>query len=467
MLTALAFIFTLGLLVTIHEYGHFQVAKWCGVKVLKFSIGFGKPLFIRKFGKDQTAFVIAAIPLGGYVKMLDERELIQEANAAEPQVEYSAAELSHAFNRQSVAKRIAIVIAGPVANLLLAIALYWLLMMMGIVGLKPTIGIVAEHSPAAAASLTLGETIQKINGKEVSTWQDARWLLLNESLKIKNVEIQAISSNREIHLHQLDLSNINYDDAKQDILAGLGLSIYQPDIPAFIGDVTKNSPAALAGLKTNDLVLSINHSKVKVWEDFVQEIRLHPNMPLAILVQRYSEKNKSEEIQLTVTPEAITENDKTVGRIGAAFKLEQSELDKLFVTTHYSAFTALIKATEKTYETAIFSLKMLGNMLTGKVSWKGMSGPVSIASYAGQSANLGLKVFIGFLAVMSISIGVLNLLPIPVLDGGHLMYYMSEIFTGKPVSEAVMVIGQKVGFSLLGFMMILALYNDINRLITG
>ena len=190
-------------------------------------------------------------------------------------------------------------------------------------------------------------------------------------------------------------------------------------------------------------------------------------MPLAILVQRHSEKNKSEEIQLTVTPEAITENDKTVGRIGAAFRLKQSELDKLFVTTHYSAFTALIKATEKTYETAIFSLKMLGNMLTGKVSWKGMSGPVSIASYAGQSANLGLKVFIGFLAVMSISIGVLNLLPIPVLDGGHLMYYMSEIFTGKPVSEAVMVIGQKVGFSLLGFMMILALYNDINRLITG
>ena len=189
MLTALAFIFTLGLLVTIHEYGHFQVAKWCGVKVLKFSIGFGKPLFIRKFGKDQTAFVIAAIPLGGYVKMLDERELIQEANAAEPQVEYSAAELSHAFNRQSVAKRIAIVIAGPVANLLLAIALYWLLMMMGIVGLKPIIGIVAEHSPAAAASLTLGETIQKINGKEVSSWQDARWLLLNESLKNKNVEI--------------------------------------------------------------------------------------------------------------------------------------------------------------------------------------------------------------------------------------------------------------------------------------
>ena len=462
MLTALSFIFTLGLLVTIHEYGHFQVAKWCGVKVLKFSIGFGKPLFAKKFGKDQTEFVLAAIPLGGYVKMLDERELAQEINPSEPQPKYSVADLKRAFNRQSVAKRIAIVVAGPAANLLLAIVLYWLLMMMGVVGLKPIVGVVAEHSPAAAASITLGETIQKINSKEVTTWQDVRWVLLNESLKNKSVEIQAINSNHEIHVHQLDLSGINYDDAKQDILAGLGLTIYQPDIPALIGDVTKNSPAALAGLKTNDLVLTINNNKVKLWEDFVQEIRLHPGVPLVILVQR-----NTEEVKLIVTPESITENDKIVGRIGAAFKVEQSELDKLFVTTHYSAAEALVKATEKTYETAIFSLKMLGNMLTGKVSWKGMSGPVSIASYAGQSANLGLKVFIGFLAVMSISIGVLNLLPIPVLDGGHLMYYMSEIFTRKPVSDAAMIVGQKIGFVLLGFMMVLALYNDINRLITG
>ena len=462
MLTALSFIFTLGLLVTIHEYGHFQVAKWCGVKVLKFSIGFGKPFYTKKLGKDQTEFALAAIPLGGYVKMLDERELAQDTSSSEPQPNYSEADLKRAFNRQSVAKRIAIVVAGPAANLLLAIVLYWLLMMMGVVGLKPIVGVVAEHSPAADASLTLGETIQKINGKEVTTWQDVRWLLLNESLKNTSVEIQAISSNHEIHAHQLDLSSIKYDDAKQDILAGLGLTIYQPDIPALIGEVTQNSPAALAGLKTNDLVLTINNNKVKLWEDFVQEIRLHPSVPLAILVQR-----NTKEVKLTVIPESITENDKTVGRIGAAFKVEQSELDKLFVTTHYSATEALIKATEKTYETAIFSLKMLGNMLTGKVSWKGMSGPVSIASYAGQSANLGFKVFVGFLAVMSISIGVLNLLPIPVLDGGHLMYYMSEIFTGKPVSDAAMIVGQKIGFVLLGFMMVLALYNDINRLITG
>src|SRR5450830_913089 len=286
--------------------------------------------------------------------------------------------------------------------------------------------------------------------------------IIERVVKNKNVEIQTVNGNQEIRMHQLNLSNINLDNASKDILTSLGLTIFQPGIPARIGIVIKNSPADLAGLVSNDLVLAINHNKVRIWEDFVQEIRQHPNISLDIVVQR-----NTQEIQLTVRPEPVIENDKTVGRIGAAFKMEQSELDQLFVTSHYSVAEALIKATEKTWDTAIFSLKMLGNMVTGQVSWKGMSGPVTIANYAGQSASMGMKAFIGFLALISISIGVLNLLPIPVLDGGHFMYYVIEIFTGKPVSEAVMVVGQKIGFSLLGFMMILALYNDINRLITG
>ena len=458
MLTGLAFIFTLGLLVTVHEFGHFQVAKWCGVKVLKFSIGFGKPLFTKKIGQDQTEFIIAAIPLGGFVKMLDEREFEPDS----PKPNLSEMELSRAFNRQSVTKRIAIVLAGPTANLLLAIFLYWWLFMMGVVGMKPIVGKVIERSPAAVANITLGEIIQKINGKDVATWQDARWLLLKESLKNKTVDIQAINAKQEIHVHQLNVSSINLDNASKDILTSLGLTVFQPDIPARIGEVIKNSPADLAGLVNNDLVLAINHNPVKIWGDFVYEVRQHPNMPLDIVVQR-----ESQEIKLTVRPEPVIENDQTVGRIGAAFKIDQSELDKVFVTSHYSALEALKKATEKTWETAIFSLKMLGNMVTGQVSWKGMSGPVTIASYAGQSANMGIKAFIGFLALISISIGVLNLLPIPVLDGGHFMYYVVEILTGKPVSEAVMNIGQGIGFFLLGSMMILALYNDINRLITG
>lgn len=458
MLTVLAFIFTLGLLVTVHEYGHFQVAKWCGVKVLKFSIGFGKPLWSKKIGLEQTEFVIAAIPLGGFVKMLDENEFEQDLT----QRHYSEAELKRAFNRQSVAKRIAIVLAGPLANLLLAIFLYWLLFMMGIVGMRPTLGNVIEHSPAAMASFSRGETIQKINGRQVATWQEVSWILLNESLKSKSVEIQAINNNQEVHLHQLSLSSINLDNVSKDTLALLGLTMHQPDIPPRIGEVIKNSPADLAGLKANDLVLSISNTKVKMWEEFVGEIRSHVDTPVDILVQR-----DSVEIKLTVRPEPVIENGKTVGRIGATFRMEKSELDRLFVTTHYSAGESLIKASEKTWDTAVFSLKMLGRMVTGQASWKGMSGPVTIANYAGQSANMGIKVFIGFLALISISIGVLNLLPIPVLDGGHLMYYMAEIVTGKPVSEAVLNIGQRIGFFLLGSMMILALYNDINRLITG
>jgi regulator of sigma E protease len=459
MLTALAFIFTLGLLVTVHEYGHYQVAKWCGVKILKFSIGFGKPLWSKKIGIDQTEFILAAIPLGGFVKMLDEREFEPEDSL---QARYSEVQLKRAFNRQSVTKRIAIVLAGPLANLLLAIFLYWLLFMMGVVGMKPTLGKIVEQSPAASANFVAGDTIKKINGKSVSTWQEVSWTLLNESLKNASVEILTVNGNQQTHIHQLNLSGINLDNANKDTLTVLGLTINQPDIPARIGNVLANSPADLAGLKTNDLVLRINDAKVNVWEDFVEVIRQHANVPVTIWVLRNTER-----VKLTVRPEPVIENNKTIGRIGAEFRVDQNELDKIFVTIHYSAGTSLIKAAEKTWDIAIFSLKMLGRMVVGEASLKGMSGPVTIASYAGQSANMGVKVFIGFLALISISIGVLNLLPIPVLDGGHLMYYMVEILTGKPVPESVMMVGQKIGLSLIGFMMIIAFYNDINRMITG
>jgi len=462
MLTALTFLLTMSILVTVHEYGHFQVAKWCGVKVLRFSIGFGKPLWSKTFGKDKTEFVIAAIPLGGYVKMLDERELAAESSLTLPEVTYSEIELKRAFNRQSIAKRIAIVLAGPAANLLLAIGLYWILFTMGIVGMKPILGKVIDHSPAALASFAHGETIQKINGKEVASWQEVSWILLTESLKNNSVEVEAISSNHEIHIHQLDLSNIDQEAATKDILAASGLTVYQPDIPALIGVVTKNSPADLVGLKTNDLVLRINQYKVSNWEDLVKEVRNSPNKPIEIEVLR-----DSKTLNFTVKPEKFEENGKAIGRVGIAFKMDDAQQNKLFVTTHYNASGAFLKATEKTWDISVFTLKMLGAMLTGQTSLKGVSGPVTIASYAGQSAKMGLKVFIGFLAVISISIGVLNLLPIPVLDGGHLMYYIVEIFTGKPTSDFALNIGQRLGFFLLGCMMILAFYNDINRLITG
>lgn len=455
MLTLLAFVVTLGILVTVHEYGHFQVARWCGVKVLKFSVGFGKPIWSKKIGRDQTEFIIAVIPLGGYVKMLGEEQFSDEKNSARQ-------DMSRALNQQSVAKRMAIVLAGPFANLLLAVILYWALFMTGTVGIKPFIGNVPENTPAAASHIRSGEMIQKINGKDVATWQDVRWLLLNESLKSSKVEIQAVDSRQQIHLYQITTTGLNDDDTNVDILQKLGLTVYQPKVAARIGQIVKNSPADSAGLEVGDLVLAVNDKEISDWEALVQEVRLHPAKKLEVLIQR-----DSKEYRLNITPDAARENGKTIGRIGAGFKAEQAQLDQYLITQHFTIVEAFAKSVEKTWETAIFSLKMLGNMLIGNVSWKGMSGPVTIASYAGQSANMGIKVFVGFLALVSISIGILNLLPIPILDGGHFMYYMVEFFTGKPVSEAVISIGQRIGFFILGWMMVLALYNDINRLITG
>jgi len=458
-ITPLSFIFTLGLLVTIHEYGHFQVAKWCGVKVLKFSIGFGKPLWRRKFGLDQTEFVLAAIPLGGYVKMLDERE-IQAGVDADSQ--FSEKDLSRAFNRQSVYKRIAIVLAGPAANLLLAITLYFFLFTLGVDGMKPILGKVVNNSPAAIANMHSGETISKINGKSVATWQDAGWLLLNASIISDTVEIETIDSQHLAQHHQLNISQINLDNSKVDVLDQLGLTPFQGIFPPLIGLVVKGSRAELAGLKVNDLVISVNDHSVVKWEDFVDEIRRHPDLAVGVNVKR-----DHKDILVKVTPESANEGGKVIGRIGVGLNLAKEDLDQILITQHYSVLRSLIKAIERTWDTSIFSLKMLGNMITGHISWKSMSGPVAIAHYAGESAHIGLKAFVGFLALISISIGVINLLPLPVLDGGHFMYYVIEIMSGKPVSEAVMIIGQKVGLTLLGLMMILALYNDINRLITG
>lgn len=452
MVTVLAFLITLGILVTVHEYGHFQVARWCGVKVLRFSIGFGKPLFSRRFGKDQTEFVLAALPFGGYVKMLDEREAPVE----------NASDIPYAFNRQSVWKRIAIVVAGPVANLLLAIFLYWILFMHGVVGMKPILGEITQGSPAAMASMKPGELIQKVAGEPVNTWQEVRWILLQQSLKAPLVEVEAVSGSHEVHLHRLALNSIDKEDYEGDFLDKLGLKPYQPSVPARVGEVVEGSAAEKAGLKVGDEILLINGVAIKQWEELVNTVRKNPGHLLSLKIKR-GDSN----LDLPITPDTAEEDGQRIGRIGAAYRMDQAELDKLLVNTPYTPLPALFKAIGKTWETSIFSLKMLGKMLTGDVSWKGISGPVTIASYAGQSAHIGWKAFLGFLALISISLGVLNLLPIPVLDGGHLLYYMIEIFKGSPVSEAVMETGQRVGLALLGLLMVVAFYNDFNRFITG
>lgn len=276
------------------------------------------------------------------------------------------------------------------------------------------------------------------------------------------MEIEAASSDRELHLHRLDLSSLSHDDPERDILEQLGLKPYQPPMPARVGDIVPEGPAEKSGLAVGDRILEVDNVPVLGWEAFVNLVRQSPGRPLKVAVDR-----DGRTLMLSITPDVATERGKSIGRIGAAYKMEQSELDKLLVEVRYDPGSALVHAVGKTWDTSVFSLKMLGNMLTGAVSWKGVSGPVTIASYAGQSAQVGWKAFLTFLALVSISLGVLNLLPIPVLDGGHLMYYMVEFLKGSPVSDHAMEIGQRIGLALLGLLMACALYNDINRLITG
>lgn len=462
MLTLVAFIFTLGLLITIHEYGHFIVARMFDVKVLRFSIGFGKPIWQTTFGKDKTELMIAAIPLGGYVKMLDEREFEDEQKHDNLTPSVSDADLKRAFNRLPVLKRMAIVLAGPAANLLLAILLYWGLLVAGTLSIKPIIGVVPAHSPAASAGFKEDDFIQSVNGKAVKSWQEARWEILNQASDKSPIMIHVKNAKVGDQVVQLDAQSVDFEDTKSDFMDQLGLIAKQPKIPVKIGEIVKNSAAERAGLQTGDIVVAIREQEITSWEQFLTTIKSMPNQQLELRVLR-----AKTQINLSITPDAVEENNKTIGRIGAGVQVDQEVLNQFLVETHEKPLNALIKACQKTWETSIFSLKMLGKMLLGEVSWKMMSGPVTIASYAGQSAHMGVKIFIGFLALMSISIGVLNLLPIPVLDGGHLMYYMVEFFTGRPVSETVLVIGQKVGMFLIGSMTVLALFNDLSRLILG
>ena len=449
--TTLAFIVTLGCLIVIHELGHYFVARLCNVKVLRFSVGFGKPLWSRRFGADATEWVLAAFPLGGYVKMLDERE-----------GEVQAREAHRAFNRQSVGRRFAIVLAGPVANFLLAIVLYWILFMHGVPGIKPMVGAVPAQTPAAVAGFQAGDTLTRIGDERVQTWQDARWVLLQHAVKKGRVAITTRSRSGETAQRELDLSHLTAADLDSDFLRGLGLTRYQPPLAPVIGSVVAGGAAERAGLKAGDTIAAIDNRPTKAWEEVVSAVRASPGRQLMLEVQRDDTR-----VALAVTPEAFSEAGASVGRIGAGAKMDPAVLAELSTEVRYGPLESASKAIYKTWDTSIFSLQMLGRMIIGEVSLKNLSGPITIADYAGQSAQMGWVSFLLFLALISISLGVLNLLPIPLLDGGHLMYYIFEVFKGSPVSDKAIEVGQHLGMALLFVLMAFALYNDINRLISG
>ncbi len=449
--TIAAFVVALGALIIVHEYGHYLVARVCGIKVLRFSIGFGTPLWKRRLGRDGTEWVVAVVPLGGYVKMLDERE-----------GEVAQHELGRAFNRQSVWRRYAVVIAGPLANFLFAILLYWMLFMQGVQEARPVLAQPLPNTPAASAGFQSGETIRAINGEPVTSWQDVRWRMLQLALERAQVRVEVLSRSNELDWRTIDLSPFDAEQLEGDTLALIGLKLYRPQISPVIGQIVPGSVAEQAGLAVGDRILAANAKPILSWDELVEQVRKHPGRELRLTFQRGDERR-----ELALVPEAAQQNGSAIGRIGAAAKLDREAMDKLVTVVRYGTASALVKAVEKTWDTSVFSLRMLGRMLIGQVSWKNLSGPVTIADYAGQSAQLGIVSYLNFLALISISLGVLNLLPIPLLDGGHLMYYTVEIFKGSPVSDRTMEVGQKLGLALLLVLMAFAFYNDINRLISG
>ena len=451
MTTLLAFIGAIALLVVFHELGHFWVARRCGVKVLRFSIGFGKVLYSKRFAGSDTEWVISAIPLGGYVKMLDERE-----------EEVAPEDLPYAFNRQPVLQRMAIVVAGPLSNFLLAIVLYWALFVYGVPGLKPVLGEAPPGSPAALAQMQAGETIVSINGEPVPSWQELRWSLLELALRSGEARIEARGAQGETLLHVLDISSLQAKDLDGEFLDKLGLHPYRPAIPPVIGKISESSVAQRAGLQEGDRVLRANGVALQHWSELVDTIRTHPGQTVRLEIQRGEMT-----IAIELVPQAIAESGKNVGKIGAGPQVDHAAWQAILTEVSYGPVDALYQSLRKTWETSVITLKMLGKMVVGEVSMKNLSGPITIADYAGQSAEMGVAAYLGFLALISISLGVLNLLPVPLLDGGHLLYYVTELVKGSPVSEQAWEIGQKIGIALLGMLMFFAIYNDINRLISG
>jgi len=445
------FVIALGVLIVVHEYGHYLVARLCDVKVLRFSVGFGRPLLLWRLGRDRTEWAIAAVPFGGYVKMLDERE-----GPVEP------ADLPRAFNRQTVTRRFLIVAAGPVFNFLFAIAVYAGLFMHGLPEARPVLAAPAAGTRAYDAGFAAGDTVRAISGDPIATWQDLRWRVLQGALQRETLRFEVADTRGGIAERTLELRDYPSEEVESDTLERLGLRLFRRPLEPVIGQLASGSAAERAGLQPNDRVTRIGGKPIATWDDLVREVRRSAGKQLVLTIQRGEVTT-----EVAVAPDAVTEKGETFGRLGAIVRSPATQDDKIVVNVAYGPAAALGKAVVKTWDISIFSLKMLGKMLVGEVSWKHLSGPVTIAEYAGQSAQLGWIPFVLFLALISISLGVLNLLPIPLLDGGHLMYYAVEIIKGSPVSERAMELGQRAGLALLLVIMAFALYNDLNRVLSG
>ena len=438
----LALIVTLGILVTVHEYGHYWVARRCGVKVLKFSVGFGKALWSRK-DKNDTEFAIAAIPLGGYVKMLDEREGPVPEELKE-----------QAFNNKTVWQRMAIVLAGPLANILFAIVAYWLMFVVGVTQVKPIIGELEPTGVAANSGLQTEQLITAVDGTAVSGWQQVNYQLLKRIGDTGEIEITVGNDN-----YPLVIERWLSDAEEPNPLRALGIQPYRPSVPAIISELQPNKPASQAGLVAGDHVIKVDSVEINEWYDFVKVVQVSSGKALNVVALR-----SQQEIEVVLIPGSRKlDNGETVGFVGAM--VQQPEIPPDFVTTlQYNPFEALIKGVEKTWDMSVVTLQSIGKMIQGLLSVKNLSGPITIAKVANASAQAGFEAFVGFLAYISIMLAVVNLLPIPVLDGGHFLFYVIEAIKGSAVSEKVQIMGMKLGMSMMLMIMVIAIFNDISRI---
>ncbi|WP_020558817.1 RIP metalloprotease RseP [Thiofilum flexile] len=446
-----AFLVTIGILVTVHEFGHYWVARKLGVKVLRFSIGMGKP-FWSKRGKDadQVEYALAPFPIGGYVQMLDERE-----------GEVDPSEVHRAFNRQPVWKRFAIVAAGPIANFILAGLLYTLMFSIGIPA-YPALVSALPNTPAATAGFQVGDKIVAVAGQEVASFQDARQMLLEQYLADPIVSVEVETQQGQRTTRSLDLTDIPMLADERDYFQKAGLRSWAPQLAVYASGILPNSPAEQAGAQANDKILEINHTPIGMSEDVIRLVRASEGKTLEVKVERVSGVTN-----LNITPQLQEVNGQKIFTMGVGLteRSPPEVVEKLQFTQRYGVIDALVRGLEETQRITVMSVQLMGRIFTGEVSLTNISGPLTIAQFSGEAAKSGLTYFIGFLAIISISLGILNLLPIPMLDGGHLLFYIVEMIKGSPVSQRVEELGMRVGLTAIGSLMVLALYNDLMRLI--
>lgn len=448
LISIVAFIVAVGVLVTVHEYGHYLVARLNGVRVLRFSIGFGRPLWCR-VGRDGTEWVIAAIPLGGYVKFLDERD-----------PDAPRGDMSRAFNRAAPGRKIAIAMAGPAANFLFAIVAYSAMFVVGIPGLKPVVGEVLPETPAAHAGIEAGDEFRTIRGTRTPTWEIAYLTLLDAVVADEPFDLTVAGPDGHERTLRVDAGPMRTLTEPGELLPGIGVTVWQPQFDAVIGEVEPGSPADRSGLRPGDRIVAVDGEPVAAWTGLVERIRGLPGRDITVTVER-----DRATVGVPVHVGSVVDGDRATGRLGISPRLDGDAFAGMRADTRFGPVEALARGVVRTWEMSALMLRMLGRILTGEVSAKSISGPIGIAQLAGDFAMAGSIRFLGFMAIVSISLGIINLLPIPVLDGGHLLYHLAELVKGRPVTERTEIIGQRIGLGLLAMLMGLAIYNDLARIL--